>query len=126
MAGQGLNQALRDVAFLAAALAGVGDPGDPALLARWRARRERDRRITASATDLLVTLFSNDAAPLAALRGAGLLALDLLPPLRRAFARRSMGLGLGVPLPMRRRFFCVRGRCLTWGRSFANRIWRLL
>lgn len=91
--GQGFNLALRDIWELGRTLADAGhggDPGDPALLARYAAARRLDRRATIGFTDTLARLFPNDFAPLAHARGAGLLALDLLPPARSFLARRMM------------------------------------
>lgn len=91
VAGQGFNLALRDVFALARCLLDrPGDPGDPALLARYGRHRQLDRRGTIGFTDGLVRLFSNDLAPLRHVRGAGLLALDLFPPLRHLVAKRMM------------------------------------
>ena len=93
VAGQGFNLALRDVWELGRTLADPvheGDPGDPALLARYAAARRLDRRGAIGFTDGLVRAFSNDFPPLAHARGAGLLALDLLPPARSFVARRMM------------------------------------
>ncbi len=93
VAGQGFNLALRDIRDLAAALGNpdyAGDPGNPALLARYAACRRLDRHATIRFTDGLTRLFSNDFPPLAHARGAALLALDLLPPLRSFVARRMM------------------------------------
>jgi 2-octaprenyl-6-methoxyphenol hydroxylase len=93
VAGQGFNLALRDIRDLAAALADpdyAGDSGNPALLARYAACRRLDRHATIRFTDSLTRLFSNDFPPLAHCRGAALLALDLLPPLRSFVARRMM------------------------------------
>jgi 2-octaprenyl-6-methoxyphenol hydroxylase len=91
VAGQGFNLALRDVWALAETLLRhPGDPGDPALLARYAHSRGLDRRSTIGFTDGLVRLFSNDRPLLAHARGAGLLALDLFPPLRHFVAKRMM------------------------------------
>lgn len=93
VAGQGFNLALRDIMDLADTLAdhgSNGDPGDPALLARYAARRRLDRAGTVGFTDGLVRLFSNATPPLLHARGAGLLALDLFPPARSFVARRMM------------------------------------
>lgn len=93
VAGQGFNLALRDIHDLAHTLADPGnadDPGDAALLARYAASRRLDRQATIRFTDGLARLFANDFPPLAHARGAALLALDLLPPLRHFVARRMM------------------------------------
>ena len=90
VAGQGFNLALRDIMELSDTLTDANDPGDPVLLARYAARRRIDRVATAGFTDSLVRLFSNAIPPLLHARGAGLLALDLLPPARSFLARRMM------------------------------------
>jgi len=90
VAGQGFNLALRDIWDLARSLTDAPDPGDAELLARYAASRRLDRRGIIGFTDTLVRTFSNDFAPLAHARGAALLALDLLPPLRAFVARRMM------------------------------------
>ncbi len=94
VAGQGFNLALRDVAALLEQLAAApaDDPGAPALLHAYAASRARDRQQTIRFTDALIKLFSNTITPLAHARAGGLLAADLLPPLRQQFARQGMGL----------------------------------
>lgn len=96
VAGQGLNLGLRDVAALAEVVASSvqtnADPGERLVLARYAEWRRRDQKVVARATDALVRLFSNRFAPLALARGLGLLAFDLLPPLKRRFANHAMGL----------------------------------
>lgn len=94
VAGQGYNLALRDIRDLARSLAEGRDRGlplgDAATLARYAERRRLDRRSTIGFTDGLVRLFGNEQPVLHHARGAGLLALDLLPPLRRFVANRMM------------------------------------
>lgn len=90
VAGQGFNLALRDIWELADTLIGAEDPGQPALLARYAARRRLDREGAAGFTDLLVRGFSNDSPLLTHLRGAGLIALDAFPPLRRFITKRMI------------------------------------
>jgi len=90
VAGQGFNLALRDIWELGRTLADSADPGDATLLGSYAAARRLDRRGAIGFTDGLVRVFSNDFAPLAHARGAGLLALDLLPPARSFVARRMM------------------------------------
>lgn len=105
VAGQGFNLGLRDVATLAelvrdAAQSG-SDIGGADVLARYRAWRARDTRAMTAFTDGLVRLFSNDRLPLVATRNAALLAIDLLPPAKRALLRRTMGLAGELPRVLR-------------------------
>ena len=111
VAGQGFNLGLRDVAALAQVLADnlaqqsacdVGGLRGLQQYARWR---RRDRLQTSFASDGLVRVFSSDLLPLAAARNAAMLALDVLPPLKRWATRQAMGFGgrmprlaLGLPL----------------------------
>jgi 2-octaprenyl-6-methoxyphenol hydroxylase len=99
VAGQGFNLGLRDVAALSqviidAARREDGENKDIGALtnlkiyADWR---RRDHIQTAMATDGLVRLFSNNILPLAALRNLGLIVVDLVPPLKKLFARHAMG-----------------------------------
>ena len=91
VAGQGYNLALRDVWALAQVLLRAdGDPGAADTLARYADARRLDRQGTIRFTDGLVRLFSNAIPPLAHARGAGLFALDLLPPARHFVAKRMM------------------------------------
>lgn len=96
VAGQGFNLALRDVMELARCVLearlddDASDPGAAATLAAYARARRLDRHGTIRFTDSLVRLFSNDIAPLRHARGAALLALDLLPPLRGFLARRML------------------------------------
>lgn len=92
VAGQGFNLALRDVWALARRLrdADGKDPGTPPILADYAASRSLDRHATIRFTDTLVRLFSNDMSILRHLRGAGLVGLDMLPPLRHFVAKRMM------------------------------------
>ncbi|NLF52899.1 MAG: 2-octaprenyl-6-methoxyphenyl hydroxylase [Thauera phenolivorans] len=91
VAGQGFNLALRDVWALARTLREHGgDPGDPVTLSAYARARDLDRFGTIRFTDALVRIFSTDFLPMRHGRGAGLFALDLIPPLRNFVARRMM------------------------------------
>lgn len=90
VAGQGFNLALRDVFELARTLRDASDRGATETLKRYAAQRRLDRRGAIGFTDALVRLFGSGYAPLRHARGAGLLALDLLPPARSFLARRMM------------------------------------
>lgn len=94
IAGQGLNLGFRDVTVLAELLAEAADPGDPALLARYQARRRPDTLAMLVGMHALERLFSNDLAPVRLARRLGIAAVDRMPALKRAFARQAMGLGV--------------------------------
>jgi 2-octaprenyl-6-methoxyphenol hydroxylase len=88
VAGQGLNLGLRDAHGVLEALAQHG--ATPAALQAFAGKRTLDRRLTIAATDLLARLFTVDVAPLAALRGGALAALDFVPAAKRGLARQMM------------------------------------
>ena len=92
VSGQGFNLGLRDAWELAETLLehSQDDPGHPKPLAAYARGRQTDRIGSALFTDGIVRLFSNDIPPLKTLRGIGLLALDLAPPLRHFVARRMI------------------------------------
>lgn len=92
VSGQGYNLALRDVADIAEVIADADDPGHELVLAAYQARRYKDMQRVYRLTDSLVKLFSNNFSPLAHARAAGLILMDLTPPLRHLMARQSMGL----------------------------------
>jgi len=95
-AAQGLNLALRDAAALAeglweAARRGA-DPGSEALLDAYRAARGPDQKRVRCLSDGLATLFYNRNPLYSCLRGSGMLATDLLPPVKHRLTRAFMGL----------------------------------
>ena len=99
VAGQGLNLGLRDAAELAEqVLATPGNElGSRDFLRRYWNRRRLDREGSIRFTDALVRVFSHPSPSLAALRGAGLLLLDAIPPARHFLARRMMFGGRALP-----------------------------
>lgn len=92
VSGQGFNLGLRDAWELATVLLGQrsGDAGDVLTLAAYARGRRLDRYGSIAFTDGIVRVFSNALAPLRVARGAGLLALDVLPPLRHFVAKRMI------------------------------------
>ena len=78
-------------------LASPRDPGDLAVLGRYAEARRRDVFAISAFTNSLVRVFSNEIGPLSVLRNLGLVAVDLLPPARRALLRLSMGLAGRLP-----------------------------
>ena len=92
VAGQGFNIGLRDAFELALACADVPSDqlGNAAMLAAYARGRRADVAGGLGFTDFLVRTFSNDFPPLRHARGLGLLALEVLPPLKTFVARRMM------------------------------------
>ena len=112
VAGQGFNIGLRDAWELAALCSDtlhesiqrgdtphgsiqrgdgpLGEIGGAAMLAAYARGRRVDVLGGVGFTDFLVRVFSNDIAPLRHARGLGLLALEVLPPLKRFVARRMI------------------------------------
>ena len=101
IAGQGFNLGVRDVAALAEVVAEARrsgeDIGDLRVLSRYADWRRWDQRRTIAFTDALNRLFANPLWPVRAARNLGLLAFDLCPPLKRQFARQTMGLDGRLP-----------------------------
>lgn len=95
LAGQGLNLGLRDVAVLAEVLVDAvrlgEDFGRLDVLERYEARRRGDTAMMALATDGLNRLFSNDLAPVRAIRDFGLSVVDRIDPLKEAFIAKAAG-----------------------------------
>jgi len=106
-AAQGFNLGLRDVAALCDCIADAdGDIGAAGVLDAYAAWRRRDQRKLVRFTDSLVRVFGSASPPLRLLRDLGMLGFDLVPGVRRQFARHTMGLAgrlprlsRGVPLP---------------------------
>ena len=101
VAGQGFNLGMRDVACLtevvSEALRDGGTAGDASALERFRRWRATDHAAVARFTDSLVDVFGHRCSPIASMRAPALVALDLVPPLKRALARRAMGLAGRAP-----------------------------
>jgi len=102
VAAQGFNLGLRDVAALSDCIAdaladGRRDPGAADLLSRYAGWRRADQRNLVRITDGIVRLFGSRRPPLKLLRNAGMLGFDLVPGLRRMFARQTMGLAGRLP-----------------------------
>jgi len=97
IAAQGFNLGLRDVATVAELVASAADPGAPEVLAEYELRRRAERERVSGFTDGLVRIFSNAIPGLADARHWGLLALDLLPAVKRAVMRQNLGFAGGTP-----------------------------
>ena len=105
LAGQGLNLGLKDVAALGEAVIDalrLGlDHGSPEVLSRYETWRRFDTALMAAVTDNLNRLFSNDAAPLRALRDFGLGLVDRTTPIKSALIGRAAGLERSGPRLLR-------------------------
>lgn len=101
IAGQGLNLGLKDVAALAevvieAVRLGL-DHGSDDVLERYQSWRRLDTAGMAAMTDGLNRLFSNDVAPVRALRDFGLGLVDRAGPVKSALIRTAAGVSSGGP-----------------------------
>jgi 2-octaprenyl-6-methoxyphenol hydroxylase len=107
VAGQGLNLGLKDVAALAEvvidALRLGLDPGAADVLARYQRWRRFDTALMAMVTDGMNRLFSNDVAPVRALRDLGLGFVERMPAVKDALISRAAGVDRGGPRLLRGR-----------------------
>ncbi len=90
---QGLNLGLRDVMALEAVLNGRADPGAHDVLKAYDDARRNDVRLRTGAVDVLNRTLLSDMLPADLLRGAGLLALSRIGPLRRVAMRQGLAGG---------------------------------
>lgn len=95
IAGQGLNLGLKDVAALAEVVVDAMrlglDHGGADVLERYQSWRRFDTTSMALFTDGMNRLFSNDAAPLRALRDFGMGLVERAGPVKSAFIRTASG-----------------------------------
>lgn len=105
IAGQGLNLGLKDVAALSEILVSAfrlgRDHGAEDVLADYTAWRRFDTALMAMVTDALTRLFSNDVAPVRALRDLGMGIVDRVPIVKSALIRHAAAVGGGEPKLMR-------------------------
>ncbi|MCB8820804.1 UbiH/UbiF family hydroxylase [Microvirga rosea] len=98
---QGLNLGLRDVAALRDCVIDAGDegqePGSENALGRYQRGRDLDVRLRTAAVDGLNRTLLAGFLPADFLRGAGLLALTSIGPLRRAVMREGVLPRMGSP-----------------------------
>jgi 2-octaprenyl-6-methoxyphenol hydroxylase len=101
IAGQGLNVGLKDVAALAEVVIDAMrmglDHGAPDVLERYQRWRRLDTSLMALVTDGMNRLFSNDVAPVRALRDFGLGVVDRLPLVKDALISRAAGIERNGP-----------------------------
>jgi 2-octaprenylphenol hydroxylase len=101
LAGQGVNLGFLDAAELVAALdlalARRRDIASPWTLRRYERARRGDNLAMLAAMDAFKRLFSNEIAPIAAVRSLGLSITDRVAPLKRLFMERALGLNPDLP-----------------------------
>lgn len=96
VAGQGLNLALRDAEVLAELLTAAHDeglsPGAMTVLQRYVDAQRHDQDATIDFSHYMMRLFSNGNPALIWARKFGLFSIDLIPVMKKTFARQAMGL----------------------------------
>ena len=101
VAGQGFNLALRGVDMLAKTLSEAASNekslGSLQTLNRYLQRQQSDQQKMIGFTDQTLRLFTNNDLLLSLVRDAGMVALDLMPPVKRLFSQHAMGLGNRYP-----------------------------
>ena len=92
VAGQGFNLGLRDAWELSVEILRTvpGQIGSAAMLSNYSQSRKPDTQGGILFTDALVRTFSNDSLALQHARGAALMALDMLPPVKRFIVRKML------------------------------------
>jgi len=109
VSAQGFNLGMRDVAAIVDCIAdsaiwsqdAEANESDPAavaaMLEQYGSWRRADQKKLVRFTDGLVRLFGSQRRPLRTLRSIGMLGFDLVPGVRSAFARHTMGLAGRLP-----------------------------
>ncbi len=104
VAAQGFNLGMRDVAALCDCIADARDDqaesldcGSAAILENYAEWRRSDQKKLVRFTDGIVRLFGDQRTPVPALRDLGMLAFDMIPGVRKIFAKHTMGLAGRLP-----------------------------
>ena len=104
VAAQGFNLGMRDVAALCDCIADARDEsgesfdcGNTAILENYAEWRRDDQGKVVRFTDGIVRLFGDTRAPVRTLRNLGMLAFDMIPGVRKTFAKHTMGLAGRLP-----------------------------
>ncbi len=104
VAAQGFNLGMRDVATLCDCIADARDDqaatldcGSAAILENYAEWRRSDQQKLVRFTDGIVHLFGDQRPPVRLLRNLGMLGFDLIPGIRKAFAKHTMGLAGRLP-----------------------------
>jgi len=98
---QGLNMSLRDAAQAADLMEGEDDPGSPAIMADYDARRRRDVQPRQQVIDLMNRSLLSGFVALESGRAAGMTLLSQFGPLRRAVMQYGLAPSTNLPRVMR-------------------------
>ena len=98
---QGLNLGLRDVGHSVETILAHGDPGQESVLQAYAERRTADIKLRSFGVDLLNRSLLTQMLPMDFARGAGLLALSQIGPLRRMIMREGIEPKGRTPMMMR-------------------------
>jgi 2-octaprenyl-6-methoxyphenol hydroxylase len=97
VAGQGFNLALRGLMRLVEQFRLAAEQNQPLgslkVLGRYHQLHNPDRQQTIQFSDSLIRIFGQSLTPFVAVRDAGLMGLDIMPPAKHWFARKAMGIG---------------------------------
>ncbi len=89
LAGQGVNLGFKDIANLYTVIA--NSMADESALKRWADNRYRHNLLMMSAMDVCYGVFSNNVAPLKAIRNVGLALANKAGPVKNAVLKYAMG-----------------------------------
>jgi 2-octaprenyl-6-methoxyphenol hydroxylase len=98
---QGLNLGLRDVGHSVETILAHSDPGQESVLRAYAERRTADIKLRSFGVDLLNRSLLTQMLPMDFARGAGLLALSQIGPLRRMIMREGIEPKGRTPMMMR-------------------------
>jgi 2-octaprenyl-6-methoxyphenol hydroxylase len=99
IAAQGFNLGLRDVMQLEAIMACAADVGEARpeqVIQTFLALRQEDQQATSQLTSRIGSIFEKNIKGFSHVRGAGLIGLDLLTPLKNKIADRALGVAGSV------------------------------
>ncbi len=104
VAAQGFNLGMRDVAALCDCIADARfeqselfDCGNTAILENYAEWRRDEQEKVVRFTDGIVRLFGDSRPPVRVLRNLAMLAFDMIPGVRKTFAKHTMGLAGRLP-----------------------------
>jgi len=91
VAAQGLNLGIRDIEVFLEMTSLTDDIGTPEFLTGYAITRKTDHEKVMGMTDSLIDLFQHQSPIVGHLRGVGLMAMQVMPTLKKRFSRFAMG-----------------------------------